>query len=91
MPKELNRKRELHCIKTLDIQFPHGIIHKITRKRDISLTFPYKSNARKAINITIIIYTKLQAMYPNEFKGQLMCSYKRNKNLADYLVSASLK
>ena len=30
-------------------------------------------------------------MYPNVFQGQLMCSYKRNKNLADYLLSAKLK
>ena len=30
-------------------------------------------------------------MYPNEFKGGLMCSFKRNKNLGDYLVSAKLK
>ena len=30
-------------------------------------------------------------MYPNGFKGELMCLFKRNKNLADYLVSAKLK
>ena len=30
-------------------------------------------------------------MYPNVFKLQLMCSYKRNKNLADHLISAKLK
>ena len=37
------------------------------------------------------IYAKLQAMYPNVFKGQLMVSDKRNKRLADHLVSAKLK
>ena len=63
--------------------------HKITRKRDIFITFPYSSNARKALKITRNIYTKLQAMYPNLFEGQIMRSYKRIKNLADYLVSAN--
>ena len=45
------------------------------------------------LKITRNIYTKLQSMYPNVFKGQLMCSHKRNNNLADskYLVSAKLK
>ena len=65
--------------------------HKITRKRDIFITIPYSSNAKQAFIVTKNIYTKLQVMYPNVFKGQLMCSYKRNKNLADYLVSAKLK
>ena len=30
-------------------------------------------------------------MCPDVFKGKLMCSFKRNKNLGDYLVSAKLK
>ena len=30
-------------------------------------------------------------MYPNVFKDELMCSFKRYKNLGDYLVSAKLK
>ena len=29
-------------------------------------------------------------MHPNLFKGELMGSYKRNKNMADYLVSPNL-
>ena len=77
--KSLRRKRELPWIKTLGIQLPHDMNHKITRKRNIFTTFAYSKNARKAFKITRNIYTKLQAMYPNEFKGQLMCSYKRNK------------
>ena len=60
-------------------------------KRDIFITFPSSSNARKALKITRNIHTKLQAICPNFFKGQLMCSYKRNKNLVDYLVSTKLK
>ena len=89
--KSLRLKKELHWIKILDTQFPHGMDHKILRKRNMFITFPNSSNARKAFKITKNIYTKLQAMYPNRFNGQLMCSYKRNKNLADYLVSARLK
>ena len=30
-------------------------------------------------------------MYPNVRKDELMCSFKRNKNFGDYLVSAKLK
>ena len=89
--KSLRLKRELHWIKTLGTQFPHGMNHKVVRKRDWFITFPFSNNARKAFKITKDIYTKLQKMYPNVFKGDLMCSFKRNKNLGDYLVSAKLK
>ena len=89
--KSLRLKRELHWIKTLGTQFPHGMNHKITRKCDIFITFPYSNDAKKAFKIMKNIYTKLQVMYLNVFKGQLMCSYKCNKNLADYLVSDKLK
>ena len=65
--------------------------HKIVRKRDIFITFPFRNDARKAFKITKDIYTKLQKVYPNVFKGELMCSFKRNKNLGDYFVSAKLK
>ena len=89
--KSLRLKRELQWIKTLDTQFPHGMNHKIVRKRDIFITFSFSNNARKAFKITKDIYTKLQKMYPNVFKGELMCSFKGNKTLGDYLVSAKLK
>ena len=91
--KSLRLKRELHWIKTLGTQFPHGINHKIMRKRDmfITVTFPFSNNATKAFKITKDIYTKLQKMYPSVFKGELMCSFKRNKKLGDYLVSVKLK
>ena len=86
--KSLRLKRELHWIKTLGTQFPHGMNHKIVRKRDIFTTFQLSNNVRKAFKITKDIYTKLQKMYLNVFKGELMCSFERNKNLGDYLLSA---
>ena len=43
---------------------PHGMNHKITRKRDVFIIFTYSSNARKAFKITWNVYTKFQAMYP---------------------------
>ena len=49
------------------------------RKRNIFVTFPFSSNARDAIKTSKNIYTKLQAMCPNVFKGELMCSFKRSK------------
>ena len=57
--KYLRLKRELHWIKTLGTQFPHGMNHKITRKGDISITFPYNSNSRKAFKISRNIYTNV--------------------------------
>ena len=57
----------------------------------VVITFPFNSNAIKAFKITRNIYTKLQAMYPHIFNGELLCSFKRNKNLGDYLVSVKLK
>ena len=77
--KSLRFKRELHWIKTLGTQFPHGMNQKIMRKRDIFIIFPFSYNARKAFKITKDIYTKLQKMYPNVFKGELMCPFKRTK------------
>ena len=62
--KSLRLKRELHWIKTLGSQFPHGINHKIVRKRDIFITFQLSNNARKAFKITKDIYTKLQKFIP---------------------------
>ena len=77
--KSLRLKRKLYWIKTLATQFPHGMNHKIVRKRDIFITFLFSNNARKSFKITKDIYTKLQKMYPNIFKGELMSLFKRNK------------
>ena len=44
--KSLRLQRELQWITTLVTQFPHGISHKITRKHDVFITFPYSSNAK---------------------------------------------
>ena len=78
--KSLRLRRELHWIKTLGTQFPHGMNNKIMRKSDIFFTFPFSENVRKAFKITKDIYTKLQKMNPNVFKGELIRSSKRNKN-----------
>ena len=57
----------------------------------VVITFPFNSNAIKTFKITRNIYTKLQAVYPHIFNGELMCLFKRNKNLNDYLVSVKSK
>ena len=84
-------KRELHWLETLDTQFPRGTSHKIPRRRDIFITIPYNSNIRKAFKIMRDIYAKLQATYPNLFKGELVCPYKRNQNLAECLFFCKVK
>ena len=47
------------------------------RKHDIVITFPFSWNIINTFKITKNIHTKLQAMYPNIFKGELMCSFER--------------
>ena len=73
--KSLRVKRELYWIKTLGIQFPHEMIHNIVRKHDIFFTFPFNNDGRKTFKITKEIYTKLQKMHPNVFRGELMFSF----------------
>ena len=69
--KSLRLKRELHWSKTLGTQFPHGMNHKIVRKRDIFITFPFSNNARKAFKITKDIYTKLQKIVTQCIQGRI--------------------
>ena len=79
--KSFRLKTELYGIKMLGTQFPHGMNDRIIRKREIFITFPFCSTARKAFKITKNTYAKLQTLYPNVFKAKLMCPFKRNKNL----------
>ena len=69
--KSLRLKRELYWIKPLGTQFPHGMNHKIMRKRDIFITFSFSNNARKAFKITKDIYTKLQKNVSQCFQGRI--------------------
>ena len=56
-------------------QFPHGMNN--VRKHYVVITFPFSWNVINTFKITKNIHTKLQAMYPNIFKGELMCSFER--------------
>ena len=69
--KSLGLKRELHWIKTLGTQFPHGMNHKIVRNRDIFITFPFSNNAREAFKITKDICIKLQKNASQCFQGRI--------------------
>ena len=89
--KQVRLERELHWIKTLGTQFLHGMNHKILSKHDVVITFPFSSNAINAFEITKKICTKLQAMYPNIYKAELMCSFKRDKNTYENLNLIVLK
>ena len=65
--------------------------HKILSKHDVVITFPFSSNAINAFKITKNICTKLQAMYPNIYKAELMCSFKCNRNTYENLNLRALK
>ena len=91
--KQVRLEKELHWIKTLGTltQFLHGMNHKILSKHDVVITFPFSSNIINAFEITKNICTKLQAMYPNIYKAELMCSFKRDKNTYENLNLIALK
>ena len=89
--KQVRLEGELHWIKTLGTQFLHGMNHKILSKHDVVITFPFSSNAINAFKITKNICTKLQAMYPNIYKAELMCSFKCNRNTYENLNLRALK
>ena len=80
------------CTSGATVRIPrHAVCSlQLTRTSNI-LRFHFSSTARKAFKITRNTYAKLQALYPNVFKGKLLCPFKRNKNLTNYLVSATCK
>ena len=88
--KSLRLKRKLHCIKTPATQFPHGMNHKLVRKRDVFITFPFSNNAKKAFKITKDIYKKLQKCIPIYSRANL-CARLNVTKIRWYLVSAKLK
>ena len=83
--------RETFWIKELNTLDPHGINRKIAEQRDINVSMTYNKTGMKAISIIREWFSNLQEKHPKVFnKTELVCSYKRNKNIAEHLVHAKL-
>ena len=83
--------RETFWIKELNTLDPHGINRKIAEQRDINVSMTYNKTGMKAISIIRECFNNLQEKHPKVFnKTELVCSYKRNKNIAEHFVHAKL-
>ena len=83
--------RATFWIKELNTLDPHGINRKIAEQRNINVSMTYNKTGMKAISIIRECFNNLQEKHPKVFnKTELVCSYKRNKNIAEHLVHAKL-
>ena len=84
-------KREAYWIRQLDTQQPHGLNLKLPEKCNITVSLPYNRTSKLAHKLIRETYKSIQELFPTRFKDNLICAYKRNKNIGDYLVSSKLK
>ena len=89
--KSLRLKEESYWIRELNTQTPDGLNLKLPGKRDITCSLPYSQTARTAHKLFRETYKSIQEIFPSKFRGQIVGAYKRNKNLADFLVRSKLK
>jgi hypothetical protein len=64
---------------------------KLPEKRDIRVALPFNKTSFAALKLIRETYSSIQDKFPAKFKGQLSCAFKRNENLADFLVRSKLK
>ena len=84
-------QRETYWIKELDTLSPNGINEKTTVKQCINISMPYNSASQKAYRLISQCFDNLKSKYPKSFNKELVCAYRKNKNLKDYLVRAKLR
>ena len=83
--------RETYWINELNTLEPYGINRKITKKRDLHVSMTYNKTGMKAVSIIRECFSNLQNKHPKVFNNaELLCSYKRGKNIAEHLVHAKL-
>ena len=82
--------RESYWINQLNTLDPNGLNKKTTCKQNINVSMIYSNTASRALKSIRECYEGLQSKFPKAFKSELMLSYKRNKNIAEYLVHAKL-
>ena len=69
----------------------HGLNLKLPEKCNITVSLPYNRTSKLAHKLIRETYKSIQELFPTRFKDNLICAYKRNKNIGDYLVSSKLK
>ena len=82
--------RESFWIQELDTLEPYGLNKKTTCKRNINVSMIYSNTASRALKVIRNCYDELKSTFPKAFTSELVLSYKRNKNIAEYLVHAKL-
>ena len=83
--------RETFWIKELNTLEPNGINRKITHKRDIKVSMTYNRTGMRAISMIRECFHNLQTKHPKVFNNaELLCSFKRSKNIAEHLIHAKL-
>ena len=82
--------RESFWIKELNSLEPFGLNRKIAQKRNINVSMTYSDTASRALKVMRESYEDLKAKFPKAFNSELMLSYKRNRNISEYLVHAKL-
>lgn len=83
--------RETFWINELNTLDPNGLNMKTVLKRNINISIPYNKTSQKAYKLIRECFDNLKSKYPKQFNADLICAYKRNKNLGDILTSSKLK
>ena len=84
-------ERETYWINELNTLVPNGINSKTSVKKTINISMPYNSASQKAYRLISQCFDNLKSKYPKSFNAELVCAYRKNKNLKDYLVRAKLR
>ncbi len=85
------RKIEQKWIETLETMEPYGLNIKLVPANTIAFTTTYNATAVKLSGLVREKYKELQNKFPRHLRDELVFGYKRNKNLADILISSKLK
>ena len=89
--KALRLKREAYWIRQLGTQHPDGLDKRLPVKRIITFSLPYNQASGKALTHFRETFEAIRSQFPTKFTDDLICAFRRNKNIGDYLVSAKLK
>ena len=84
-------KRETHWIEELQTLEPNGLNIRKSSKRNINVSMTFSNTAWRAFKLIRESYENLKTKFPKAFSPELVCSYKRNKNISEYVTRAKLK
>lgn len=85
------RKYETFFIRKLDTMIPRGINLKLEDFGVLAFPIKFGHAGAQVAKLAREIYSDLQEEFPKHFKDKFVTAFKRNKNLADILVSSKLK